>query len=237
MSEMSAEEDRDAELGRNIRLREFIIVVGGGDHDPGWVNPDFFAHNGIVEPTVRLLRPVMIQAGFASLRYSNDVLIIADENTTGFYQEGFALAEDEIVSPGMVERYLESVGTFQSYQYINVVIRGILRFRLPYSPPLRRQGLDNSVGANFRDSVPRVSVRSSYDLGDRVVDLHVSDMRRREDRQVFGMSFRVHIRREVPGEADPGDFFSSVLGLWRDDVADFRELSAHFFLHHSQLEG
>ena len=234
---MPAGEEHDAELSREIRLREFIIVVGGGDHDPGWVNPDFFSHNGIVEPPARLLRPVMMQPGFASLRYSNDVLVISDGSTTGFYQEGFALTEDEIVSPGMVERYLAAVGSFQSYEYINIVIRGALRFRHPYSSPLRQRALDTSVGAIFRDSVPRVSVRSSYDLGDRVVDLHVSDMRRRDDLQVFGMSLRAHIRREVPEEADPGDFFSSVLEGWRGDVVDFRELSALFFLHHSQLEG
>ena len=235
--EMLAGEKRGEELGRDIRLREFIIVVGGGDLDPGWVNPDFFAHNGIVEPSIRLLRPVMIQEGFASLRYSNDVLIISDENTTGFYQEGFALTEDEIVSPGMVERFLEAVRSFQSYQYINVVIRGILRFRPPYSPRQRQHALDTSVGATFRDSVPRVSIRASYDLSDRLVDLHVSDMRRRDDHQVFGMSFRAHIRREMPDEAVPSDFFSSVLEGWRSDVADFRELSALFFLHHSHLEG
>lgn len=237
MSEMSAGEERDDDLGRDIRLREFIIVVGGGDHHPGLVNPDFFKHNGIVEPPVHLLRPVIMEPGFASLRYSNEVHVISDDNTAGFYQEGFALTEGGIVGPGMVERYLEAVGTFLSYEYINVVIRGALRYRAGESSPLLQRTLDSKVGAAFRDSVPRVSVRSSYDMGDRVMDLHVSDMRRREDRQVFGMSFRVHIRREVPDGAFPGGFFSSVLGRWRDDVADFRELSALFHLHHSRSEG
>ena len=92
-------------------------------------------------------------------------------------------------------------------------------------------------GFPFKDATPRVNVRSSYDLGNREIDLHVSELRDTEGQAVFGLMFRVHVRRRWHEGGDPSDFFEGVLQGWRSDVADFRELSGEFYVQHHQKEG
>ena len=151
---MAADEESAPVEHRDVRLREFIVVIGGEQHDPGLVNPGFLEYNGIIEPPDRIERPVILEPGFANLRCSNGVTIIAEETTVGFYQDGFDLSEGDIVSPRMVERYLDASASVVTYEFVNIAMRGV-RWYLPSERPAVGSGyLERSVGVSIQGCNP-----------------------------------------------------------------------------------
>ena len=112
-----------------INLVGISIYLYNPSTTPSLVNPDSLRHNGIVEPTWTVMRPVVMDHGYSRVRYSNGLAFIASNDHVVISQNAVAdeernavtpLTREDIVCFSAASRYLESIAPVSPYDSMSI---------------------------------------------------------------------------------------------------------------------
>lgn len=206
------------------------ILLMSYDFDSGSINPDFLRYNGIVDAGWKVEGPVVAEPRLSQIAYDNGLVVTASRDHVNFEQTGQPVAQDDFVSPASAMRFISLVASRSGYEVVAVDPRGFIR--LPEGTSGAAATVLSALGGRlpFKEHLPSVQARMSYELEDREITLYVGEV-------VSELRFSAHIHHPVVGSelSEQTTFVRKVLDSWRDDLADFDRLAIQFY--HENIEG
>lgn len=220
-----------------IRHNRLAITLGAARVAPGHINPDFLKYNGIVESDWQVERPVVIEARFSSVRYSNGLEISATVDSVMVSHTGRPLVIEEIFVADVAKRYLTVAPRQTEYNSIMLDWQGVVRFGddgfAPQTSPLH----DMAQKIKFADLAPSMQARAFYrGASNKSVAVYLSETVR--ENAITGIRLRVHIHPDmddVPLEKRKA-FIQSILENWQDDLRDCEKLACQFYSLYANKE-
>ena len=224
MEESTAQDNRPT-VAHNMVL----VHLAASRFLPGHINPDFLRFNEIVDPAWQVELPVIIEAGFSQVAYSNGISVSAGEDHFRVAQSGQPLSLEEISVSDVFSRYLAVTPWLAECKAIVTEWQGSLSVSGESAEPTSSPIYDLGKRANFSDIVPEIQVRVSYDFADRNIALFVSETK--VDNLITEIQCRALVFRNMeslPAEGQ-GEFIRSVLGRLDEDINGFVELVTQFY--------
>jgi hypothetical protein len=169
-------------------LNTIGIRLATSNTNPGHINPDFLRVNEIVPGAWEVERPVTLEAGFSRINYNNGVSVAAAERYVLFSQRNLFNPSAELVVADLATRYLECSPTYLSIASVTVT-PGCLWVPSEDLDP-HSESPFSRLAIPFGDVHPRLFVRSSYQLEDKLLEVTLSDDPRAEGEGVH--FFRVN---------------------------------------------
>jgi hypothetical protein len=121
------------DTARNLRVREFSVVITARNHNPTILNPDFLARNEIVSSDWSLAHPPVCVAPFAQVQYENGISVVSEVGKLVFTQVGTSLTKEAIEVVNMAQRYVRVV-PHVDYRAVGINPKGDVECRTEDGP-------------------------------------------------------------------------------------------------------
>lgn len=215
--------------GTDLVLSELGIVVVASTNNPTILNVDFLRHNGIVDCEYVVRDPLISTPAFSQVLFENGLSITSTPSNLTFKWD----AVNGILEQSECER-LVNVASLYLQQLPHVPYRAI-----GINPRcLRRESDENLINSflsdggdwsAYKDVAPEIQLKAIYHYEGRTINLDIIRTHKLED-QSCQTTFIANFHRDLP-DSDATDrikVLSTILGNWRDDLCDLRNLTNKF---------
>ena len=219
-----------------INLVGISIYLYNPSITPSLVNPDSLRHNGIVEPTWTVTRPVVMDHGYSRVRYSNGLAFIASNDHVVISQNAVAdeernavtpLTREDIVCFSAASRYLESIAPVSPYDFMSIDPVAWIEIDPNEAGRLASPLKHLAARIPVEEEVPEVQVRAQYSISGKTATIYVSEVNPAFDDNALRLLFSGEIMHDLEEEDQNGtsaDAVAEILGKWEEDIGLFREL-------------
>ena len=231
-----------------LYLIELSVYLFNPETSPTLINPDFLRFNEIVEPSWRVVRPVIVERDYCRIRYDNGLSITAHDDHIEITQRAVAeqqdstpvtpLTADNILCVGMATRYLDLVNPDSPYGILSIDPQGwmeVPEVKLPFlSSPL----IEFATQVSFGGRTPVVEARASYTLPDKRVVMYISEDLPQDSGDTFRLRFSGEFIHSINGETarEQVPVITNLLDNWEQDIRDFDDLAHQFYLSYIRRE-
>ena len=219
-----------------IHLIRLGIDLSNPSTAPSLVNPDFLRHNGIVEPTWTVTRPVVMDNTQSHIRYSNGLVFFANNDHVLISQNAVTdeernainpLSGEDVVCFSAASRYIESVSQDSPYDFMSIDPTGWIDIGAKGENELTSPLEDLAARIPVGEQVPDVQVRVQYSISGKIATIYVSEHTPAHDdsvlRLVFSGEIAYYFDDDSPDSAS-ATTIAEILGNWEEDLELFREL-------------
>ena len=219
-----------------IHLVGLSIYLSNPNINPSLVNPDFLRHNGIVEPTWTVMRPVIIDHGYSRIRYSNGLVFTAGNDHVIISQHAITdeernavtpLTREDVVCFSAASRYLESVSPVSPYDFMSIDPVAWIEIDPNVASSLASPLKGLAARIPVEEEVPEVQVRAQYSISGKTATIYVSEVNPEFEDNTLRILFSGEIIHDLEDEDQNGtsaDAVAEILGKWEEDIGLFHEL-------------
>ena len=233
-----------------LYLTELSVYLFNPEISPTLINPDFLRFNEIVEPSWRVVRPVIVEPDYCRIRYDNGLSITTHDDHIVITQRAAAveqqdstltvtpLTADNVLCVGMATRYLHLANPDSPYGILSIDPQGwmeVPEVNLPFlSSPLK----EFATQVPFGGESPVVDARARYTLQDKRVVMYISEAPPQDPGDTFRLQFSGEFIRNLDGETgrEQEPVITNLLDNWEQDIRDFDDLAHQFYLSYIRRE-
>ena len=223
-----------------IHIVGLSVYLSNPNTSPSLVNPDFLRHNGIVDSSWAVTRPVVIDHARSQISYSNGLTFVAtnshtvvsqrfprDENSTRI----IPLTSDNIVCFRVASRYLDSVSPESPYDLFSIDPSGVIEIDLKEMAELSSPLQELGSRISFEEQTPEVQARAQYEISEKSITIYISEVPPPDDSDLLRLFFSGEIIYDIDenNTATQGNAISDILENWEQDIQLFRELVYQIF--------
>ena len=230
-------------------LIELSVYLFNPETSPTLINPDFLRFNEIVDPSWKVVRPVIIESDYCRIRYANGLSLTAYDSHVVITQHAATEQHEStvMITPltavnveciGVATKYLQSTDPDSPYGTLSIDPRGwmdVPEVNLPFlSSPLG----DFAARVPFGGETPFVEARARYPLEDKSVVVYISESPPQNAHDTFRLQFSGEIIRSISGEAarEQVPIIINFLDNWEQDIRVFDDIAHQIYLSYIQRE-
>lgn len=203
---------------------------------PAHVNPDFLRFNEIVPGEWVVERPVVLETGYSRVDYDNGFSVTATGQYVHFYQRNLLDPTVELTAVDVAARYFECSPRYLSVDSVMIAPDCLLLHAdgidAPFDSPI------SGLAIPFGDIIPHLFVRAAYRLGDKGIDVTLSDGVHTARGGVQHFRVGGFITFNLPVRNSPGDTetVQAALAASPTAVEQFYEIAQHLCTQYLGLE-
>ena len=233
-----------------LYLTGLSVYLFNPETSPTLINPDFLRFNEIVEPSWRVVRPVIIEPDYCRIRYDNGLSITTFDDHIVITQQVVAVEQQEstltvapltasnVLCVGIATRYLHSVNPDSPYGILSIDPEGWMEVPEVDLPSLSSPLREFATQIPFRGETPVVQARARYTLQDKRIVMYVSEPPPQDSDDTFRLRFSGEFIRDINGETvqEQVPTITNLLDNWEQDIRDFDDLAQQFYLSYIRRE-